>query len=936
MKRRRFDAAAVLCACVLHILTAAMVPPSAAAEQTDPGGDKSPEAAAVQRISLPATDYVRAEGAELQKADGLIWRAGSGRITWRVEIPQTARYSIRLEYALTPENNNPLEIGLMLDGRYPFDTAEPLNFPRNFEDDGEKWVDAQGNEFAPPSGSVRERYIEAPYDISGFITSYSLELSEGTHELTLLDPSVSLTLYTVLLCPPETTQSYAAYAETHRDAVLYSGEPLVMQGEEAAWRTKKSITAQSDKTSALVTPSDATVNLLNYIGGKNWNSPGDAITWELQIEKSGLYALSFRFLQEYVLNATFYRRLLVDGEQPFAEAAALSFSYGGNWQNTTFSDREGTPYLLYLEEGKHTLTLQATLGPLAPICARLDTLINELAAFYREMVMICGETPDANRDYNLFDQIENYQPRLESFMTQLGEITASIEAVSEQGSSSAITTLRNMDNVLRKMLDQKYYAHQYKSRYYDNYASLSAWRYSMTSMPLGIDAVILSGPDDETADRRVSLGDQAWFSFKRFISSFLLDYRGTTDHDQKPLTLWINTGRDQASLLKHLIESDFTVQSDIPVYVRVTNATLLQGILSGNGPDCAILQSRSTPVNLAMRGGLYDLSRFEDYKDVVSRFALHADMPYVYNGGHYALPDTQNFFMLFYRTDIFKQMRLSVPQTWEEFLNTSILLLRKNMQVGLPYVSISNMAVADAGVGALSIYPTMLLQQGVSLYNADLTRVNLMDPTAKATFRTWTDYYRKYAFPQTYDFYSRFRVGLMPMAVQSYSMYATLTAAAPEIRSLWKMAPIPGVRQKDGSVNRVEAGGGTGCCILADSDHPQGAWAFLKWWTSADTQNAYATGIENALGASARHLTSNEEALQMLDWDQENLSALMDQWAQVEEIPEIPGSYYMARSIDQAFWNTVSAGEDAQEMLLKWSTVADREIVRKGEQYRDE
>ena len=335
-----------------------------------------------------------------------------------------------------------------------------------------------------------------------------------------------------------------------------------------------------------------------------------------------------------------------------------------------------------------------------------------------------------------------------------------------------------------------------------------------------------------------------------------------------------------------------------------------------------------------MRGGLYDLSTFDDYDEVTERFMPDSDLPYEYKGGNYGIPTTQSFYMLFYRTDIFEQLGLAVPQTWDEFLNTANLLLRKNMQVGLPYVQISNMTQVNAGVGSLNIFPTLLMQKGLSLYNADGTASTLTDPETVETFVEWTSYYTKYGFPKTYDFYNRFRVGLMPMAVVSYTMYASLTAAAPEISRFWRMAPIPGVRDENGSINRSVSGSGTAAIILKDSENPELAWEFIKWWTEADTQYAYAGEVENILGTAARHDTANVEALKKLSWDRENLSALLEQWKNVKEIPEVPGGYYLSRVIDQAFWNTTN-GSDAYEMTAKWGKIANDEIKRKGEQYAD-
>jgi ABC-type glycerol-3-phosphate transport system substrate-binding protein len=255
------------------------------------------------------------------------------------------------------------------------------------------------------------------------------------------------------------------------------------------------------------------------------------------------------------------------------------------------------------------------------------------------------------------------------------------------------------------------------------------------------------------------------------------------------------------------------------------------------------------------------------------------------------------------------------------------------MHSGLPYTQITEMTQVNVGVGALSIFPTLLLQNGGTLYNQQRSATNLLSLQSKEAFEYWTDFYNKYSFPMTYDFFNRFRVGLMPMAIQNYNVYAQLTAAAPEIDGYWSMYELPGVRKDDGSIDNRVTGGGTGAVLLNQSENKAEAWEFIKWWTSAETQYQYGTEIENILGEAARVPTSNVEALKRYSWDKDKLDSILKQWENVEELPEVPGGYYVSRVIDQAFWNTVNGNENSIDMLLKWSKIANTEIARKRYQY---
>jgi len=165
------------------------------------------------------------------------------------------------------------------------------------------------------------------------------------------------------------------------------------------------------------------------------------------------------------------------------------------------------------------------------------------------------------------------------------------------------------------------------------------------------------------------------------------------------------------------------------------------------------------------------------------------------------------------------------------------------------------------------------------------------------------------------------------MAIQNYNVYAQLTAAAPEIDGYWSMYELPGVRKDDGSIDNRVTGGGTGAVLLNQSENKAEAWEFIKWWTSAETQYQYGTEIENILGEAARVPTSNVEALKRYSWDKDKLDSILKQWENVEELPEVPGGYYVSRVIDQAFWNTVNGNENSIDMLLKWSKIANTLLI---------
>ena len=896
-------------------------------------------------ILLPLDGFNSIDGAETElkqeyegKSNVLIWKENKGRIEAEFFVNETAKYIIRMTYMIPENGDADIELSLLLDNTVQFKEGARFSLKRCWADAGEIRKDGLGNEFAPEQRQLNVWNTVELCDASGLYNdAFEFYLSAGTHKISFDKDAPELAIADITLGKPQQISDYENVIKKIGSVKdnSYSGIPITIQGEDTAYKSANYLVSQSDRTSCDVTPNDSANARINYIGGNNWSSSGDSISWKINVPESGYYKLSWNYRQSYVMNGSSYRKLRIDGEIPFSEAASVEFPYCYNWKTACFENEDGTPYLLYLTEGDHTLSLEVTLGEISELAVKLSEQISVIGVLYREMTMITGSNPDTNRDYDLFGQIPKFEERLTETRDALEELASVSEEIAGKKGGSNASIMRNMANVMDMMLKYKYQAQNYQKTFYDNFSSISAWLYDLPSMPIDIDCFILSTPEDQDLLEHPNFFEKLAFSAKRLLISFSADYNSISKASgyEKSLILWVNWGRDQVQILNHLIQSKFSEKINIGVNVRMTNASLVQAILSGNGPDVYLHLSRTQPINLAMRGALADLSQFKDYDEVIQRFMPAATQPYTYNGGTYALPDTQTFYMMFYRTDILEEYDLSVPKTWDDFINIASVLMRNNLEVGLPYVQITNMSQVDLGTGALNLYPTLVAQRGRTIYSEDLKRVEMLSSESLDAFKMLTDFYTKYSFPKSYDFYNRFRSGLMPIGIQSYTMYSTLKSAASEINGLWEMAELPGYVSKDGQINNTQVSGGTGAVIFKDTSDLSAAWEFLKWWTDADTQYSYSREVEAVLGIVARNTSATVEAVSRLSWDSGAYDMLEKQWEKVEEWPEIPGGYYIPRAVDQAFWNVLNNGKSAKEMLLKWNSVVNLEIEEKRSQY---
>src|SRR5690606_37565835 len=155
-------------------------------------------------------------------------------------------------------------------------------------------------------------------------------------------------------------------------------------------------------------------------------------------------------------------------------------------------------------------------------------------------------------------------------------------------------------------------------------------------------------------------------------------------------------------------------------------SVILLAAASGHAPDIAMGVDQQLPVEFAIRGGILDISQFDNFEEVTKRFRPGMLTPYRYQGGTYALPETQSFNMMFYRTDIIEQeLKLKPPQTWQEVREMLPVLQQRGMDFFYP------------GGGSAASFAPFLYQHGGDFYTPDGLRSALDTPQAYAAFREW-------------------------------------------------------------------------------------------------------------------------------------------------------------------------------------------------------
>ncbi|MBP3609875.1 MAG: extracellular solute-binding protein [Lachnospiraceae bacterium] len=857
-----------------------------------------------------------------------------GDVTWEVEIPESGFYNIELTYYPTEGKNNTIERALYINGEIPFQGAQYLEFSRVWEDETGIYLDSRDNE-------VRPKQIEAPewrsayaMDSNGFYTrAYQFYFEKGSSRITLSAAKEPVIIGNLTLKQQETLPSYEEYLEGWKAAGAEDAqtENIKIQGEAAAYKSDSTLYPVTDRTSPLTEPASARKLCLNTIGGTNWSQIGQWISWEVEVPEDGLYEIDIKYRQNTKQGVTVSRALAIDGEVPFEEARELYFLYKNDWCMLTPGNGDEA-YRFYMTAGTHTITLEVTLGQeLSEILRMTDESVYELNRAYRLLLMVIGSSPDTMRDYQLEKKTPEALQILAEQYEAVQEISKKLESYSKGSKGSDGAAIDNLLNQLARMSKEPETIAKQWGSFKDNIVALSSWALGMKEQPLEIDYIIVASPGAELPKVEANFFQKLWHEIVKFFASFVEDYDSIGEVYADAIEVWIladagsvssvsGSGRDQANIIKTMVDNYFVPETGIPVNIKLVNKdVLLSATLAGTGPDVALNVAGKEPVNYALRNAVADLTQFEDYEEVTTWFHEEAMTQFTYDGGVYALPQTMSFHVMFYRADILKELGAKVPTNWDEFYETLAIIQKNNMNVGV--------------FPDYTTYAMFLYQHGGEFYAEEGKRSGLDSEEAIAAFQMWSGNYANYRMPITFDFANRFRTGEMPLAIGDYTNYNYLTVFAPEIKGLWGFTVVPAYVDENGNENRSVSAWETASIIMETSDQKENAWEFLKWWMSAETQSNYGNDIENVLGVAGRVATANLEALESLPWSSNDYGQLKAQMEWVKAIPEVPGGYFTERNIKFAFYTVYNSQEDARETLENYVKTINNEIENKRKEF---
>ncbi|MGR0318674.1 ABC transporter substrate-binding protein [Agromyces sp. ZXT2-3] len=251
-------------------------------------------------------------------------------------------------------------------------------------------------------------------------------------------------------------------------------------------------------------------------------------------------------------------------------------------------------------------------------------------------------------------------------------------------------------------------------------------------------------------------------------------------------------------------------------YTKLQNA-----IKAGTGaPDVAQVEYYALP-QFALSGAFVDLTDF-GAAELEDQYTASTWGSVSLNDGIYALPQDSGPMAMFYRADVFEDLGLDVPTTWDEYIEAGEAIHAAN-----PDAYITN-DVGDAGFTT-----SMIWQAGGQPYSVEGESDVIVDFGDEGS-RTWANTWNELVQGDLVapisswsdEWYQGLADGSIATLVIGAWMPGNLESGVPDAAGKWRVAPMP--TYEEGVAAAAENGGG-GDAILEQSENKLVAYGFLEF-----------------------------------------------------------------------------------------------------------
>lgn len=849
-------------------------------------------------------------------------------VEYKIELQKSDSLAICVDYFIEHNGLSDTEISVSVNGVVVTERAPLKALWRNETE--EFRTDSFGNQIVPSQKKVEEWVGDYLYDYDySTVLPLTFDFAEGQNTISFnVISHGNFLLGNVRVCSVEMPSDYATYKKSNEGKTVGSTRQEVEAEHFYCKNTLAAVpTAMSDMN---VTPYDSYASMLNVISG--FNSPEQILTYKFTAETDGLYNFSFNY-QNDNSNRTAYIQVLLDGKTPFKELLRYPLTENGEFSSHTLGNADGA-FDFYLTAGDHLISFKIDGSLVRETEATLSDIIDDLNDVYLDLKLIAGTVSDGNREWDVDNDFPGVVERLQEIDTALGVVMEDLMRVNGATVNyQSLIYVRTAQQAVQGLLKTPKYIP-------NKYAQLSEGSGSIVQTlsnalsDIGVTAVdfdrFVMHPSATATDiNKTNFFARFWEGTKKFFHSFFQDYSNTTD-DEKTIQVWVARSRQYVDLMQQMIDaSDFTERTgyNVKFSILADEGKLILSNAANISPNAVMGISNWLPYEMGIRGLTVDLTQFSDYGEIISRFSTGSMISLIADGKGLALPETQDFYVTYYRSDILSKYGLEVPNTWDDVVEMLPVLQRYGLNFYIP------LSTSTSSKSIMTTAP-FIYQYGGTLFTDDGTATTISDEKSMEAIKFMTELYTHYGLPQQVsNFFDSFRSGSLPIGISTFETYIRLSMAAPEISGKWSIALSPGKYDESlGEIARWQTGSATAMTLLKSDDENKdnAGWELLKWWSSADVQTEFMNRLTMIYGKSYIWNSANIEAFSnSIAFKTADKKVIMEQWRWMREIPKVPGWYMLERELSNSWNSIVIDGENTRSVIENAVTIVDKELKRK-------
>ncbi len=862
-------------------------------------------------------------------------------ITYELEIPKEKEglWNIRIDYEILSRQILPPEISVYLNGKLPFSEARSIPLVQYWEYETTAFAkNRYGDEIIPNQKIASDTIsyvLKNPNGIDNFPLWFNLRSPRVTITLFVNSGKIAIKRLSI-----ERPKSLTKFSEVVGKLGIKDSKGerriITLQAEKPFRKNEASVNAIPVRSPDTV-PYDTYNLLLNAFGGSNWRQPGQFVIYEFDVPEEGYYKIAVKYRQDTKPNFTSYRTVYIDGDITYSDLLEIPFEYTSDWRVYTLKSLDKTSDIVFhLTKGKHTIAFEVNASVYSDVLNSLKSMIDYINKLALQIKYISGGSSDKNVEWEITDYFPDIELKLKSLIKELEIIKIKIAKINGNTWNTEYISLNTAQMFLKRLIKDVNKIPNKLEMLTGSTGSvlseLSVAYNGLKEMPLTIDEIYIY--KGENIDKIVKSSPFKLFveGFKRFVHSFKKQKNPTFPKSQKEntvmLKVWVNRPRQYVDILQQLIDNDFTKKRGIYVDVSIMRdeVKLILANAAKKSPDIALGISNWIPFEMGIRGAALDLKRFSDFVEFSKNFYPGSLLPYLYENHCYGLPETLDFYVLFYRKDILEYLNIPIPNTWDDVK----LILPELQRNGL------NFYIPLSGASAFKAWMTtapFIMQYHGKLFTDDGLKTALDTPSTLKALKEMTELFTMYGVPaQVANFFESFRKGEIPLGVSNLNTYIQLMVAAPELRGMWSIAPSPGVRYGT-SIERWQTGSAQAVAILNDTKYPMEAWEFVKWWLSKETQMNLVNRIVSTYGIEFLIIPSNQSAIDGIPLKTEHLKVVKEQFRWLQEVPKMPASYILEREISNIWNKVVLEGKPLKVAVDDGVNVVNKEFARKLEEF---